>query len=859
MAIDGDPRLGASSGRESYVARQRRRIRDRLQDRDTRPITIALLSACVLLLAGLVIWILIIRGLPSDVEVERSRFEEASIVYSEDGEEISRYQDKNRTWVSIDEMAPEVIEALVAVEDHRFFNHWGIDVRRTISSIFQTIGGDAQGGSTITMQLARNAFPSLADDLTAARKIKEWIVALKLEGRYEKEEILEMYLNTVPFMYNAFGIEAGARTYFQKPASALDLDEAATLIGMLRGTSYYNPVRNPERSHERRNVVLSQMVKHDYIDQSTYDALRDEETNLRFRRLSRTDNLAPYFSEYLRGWLDEWAQDNDFNLYTDGLRIYTTIDSRLQQAADQAVKEIGENLQAVADVDWSAPTPPFVSANASAYRSYRDNVTPFAYYWQQNQDALDDFLTGTDRFRNLRQQGMDQSAALDSLRGNTAVVDSVKAIYQQLQAAFVAIEPGTGEVKAWVGGRDFNVTQFDNVAQAKRQPGSTFKPFVYGAALEQGYRATDMVRDRAVDFVDPQTGRRWSPQNVGSISNDLMTLADGLAYSKNTITAQVTIDVGADRVADLAHRMGIESDLLPYPSLGLGTSEVSLYELTSAYATIADLGQYHEPVFVQRIEDQNGRVLAQFGNQETRRAMAPETAYELVEMMQGVIDHGTGVRMRSYGADSRFAGKTGTSQDGADGWFMLMHPDLVVGAWVGFNLPSITFRNNYWGQGSRTALPIVGEFFQEVRSSDSNVFSGSSWTPPPGYSAPPPPDPFRIASDDDRFDSLVDSLRAVTDSLLARGEVDPDPQPQTEDVVEADSLNRLERGLEPLQTDDSPEETADVPADDEVEGEEQSDDDLSEADRLNRQQRSGGPEDEEESDEDEGNNQRGGW
>lgn len=862
MAFDNGAGLPRETGRRSYSGTPAQRIRDNVRDRDTRPVTVLLLSLCVLLVAGLVAWIVVVRGLPTNIEVDRSRFDEASVVYSADGEELSRYQDKNRTWVSVDEISDEVIEALIAVEDHRFFSHSGVDLQRTIGSIFRTVGGDAQGGSTITMQFARNAFPSLADDMTPARKIKEWIVALKLEGRYEKEEILEMYLNTVPFMYNAFGIEAGARTYFQKPASALDLKESATLIGMLRGTSYYNPVRNPERSHERRNVVLTQMVRHGFLDEETYDDVKDEETELNFRRLSRTDNMAPYFSEYLRNWLDEWAQDNEYNLYTDGLQIHTTIDSRLQQAADQAVREIGEDLQAVADVDWSAPSPPLVSSNAAAYRSYRENIEPFSYFWQQNPETLNDLLTQTQRFRELQEQGLDQEASLDSLRSNEEFVNSVKTIFQQLQAALVAIDPRSGEVRAWVGGRDFDLTQFDNVAQARRQPGSTFKPFVYAAALEQGYRSTDMVRDRELDFVDPQTGRRWSPQNVGDISGELMTLKDGLAYSKNTITAQVTIDVGPDRVADVAHRMGIESELLPYPSLGLGTSEVSLYELTSAYGTIADLGEYDQPVFVTRIENRQGRVLAEFRSSNSRRALAPETAYELIEMMQGVIEYGTGVRMQQYGAGGSFAGKTGTSQDGADGWFMLMHPNLVVGSWVGFNSSALTFRNDYWGQGSRTALPIVGEFFQGVRQSGHDVFASGTWSPPPGYSPPPSPDTLRIAADDGRFDSLIDSLRAVTDSLIARGEVDEDPEPRTEDVMAADSLNRIERGLDP----DSPT-NPDEPVANETEEEPPVDDEeeeqLSESDRLNRQQSidveappDNGGEEEQDS---ESGNRRGGW
>ena len=781
------------------------RVGQRLKDPDTRLVTSALLLACVGLIVMGIGWILILRDLPSNVEINRSRFAESSVVLSADGEELTRYADRNRTWVPLDSISQHVVDALIAVEDHRFYEHSGIDHRRIFGAVFKTVSGDVQGGSTITMQFARNAFPTLANDGPIARKIKEWILALKLEGRHSKDEILEMYLNTVPFMYNAFGIEAGARTYFQKSAIDLDVDEAATLVGMLKGTVYYNPVRNPERSHERRNIVLSQMIRHGYLDRDDYEAIRDEETELNFRRMTRGDDVAPYFAEYLRLWLDEWAEDNGYNLYTDGLRIHTTLDAELQAAAEEAVQRIGADLQAVADVEWSSSSIPYRSTNASSFRGVAENVDAFAYFWEAHPQLSDYLLRRTPRYRSLSQSGLGEEEALDSLRQNQAYVDSVHTVYQTLQASLVAIDPRTGEVKAWVGGRDFNRSQFDNVAQSRRQPGSTFKPFVFGAALDRGYRSTHLVRDEAFEFVDPQTGRRWAPRNVGGISGREMTLEDALALSMNTVAARLTVEVGPERVADMARRAGITSDLDVVPSLGLGTSEVSLLELTSGYASIASMGRYHEPTFVLHIEDVNGRVVARF-ERTSRQAMSPSIAYELIDMMRSVLDYGTGIRMRTaYGASGEFAGKTGTSQDGADGWFMFMHPNLVVGAWVGFPTSAITFRGNYWGQGSRTALPIVGAFFQNARRSTSNPFDSGSWQPPAGYIQPSRQDTLMFAGDS-RFNELLDSLRRESDDLFTS--TDPDDSFEDEVPIEelstADSLNRLQRMNSPFGGDNSP-------------------------------------------------------
>ncbi len=740
----------------AYVRQIRSGARERLRDSETRIVTAVILGAAALVSVGLLFWILLVSELPSVQELRDSRVAEASVVYAADGQELARYHDKNRTWVGLDKISPQVVYALIATEDHRFYKHWGIDLRRTMGSLLRTLGGDTQGGSTITMQFARNAYPSVGDDLPLTRKVKEWITAMRIEGMYTKEEILEMYLNTVPFMYNTFGIEAAAQTYFQKQAADLTLLESATMVGMLKGTVLYNPVRNPENSQERRNVVMQQMVKNGYLQEAEYERLRERETPLNFRVVTSDRNRAPYFVEYLRQWIGDWTEREGYDLYTGGLRIYTTIDSRMQEAAETAVIEVMEDLQAVADVEWSRSRSPYFSSTAGSYRSHREKITPFAYFWESKPQVLEVFIKNTDRYK-AAEDSLGEERALEQLRGDSAFLDSLKTVHQRVKAGFVAIEPQTGQVRAWVGGRDFTKDKYDHVAFAKRQPGSTFKPFVYAAAIDNGYSPEDLLRDEVIEYVDPQTHRRWRPTNVGSATGQLISLRDALAHSKNTVTAQVITKVGPDKVARYARRMGIESELVETPSLGLGTSEVSLLEMASAYGTLANQGRHAMPVFVTRIEDRNGKVLASFTTEATE-VLPVHTAYTIVDMMRGVVDYGTGRRIRSF-ASGDLAGKTGTTQGGADGWFLLMHPNLVMGCWVGFDSPSVTFRSDYWGQGAHNALLVVGRFFQDAG------LQNASFTAPPGYNPPPPrqaSELYALADSTDR--ETKDSLTLAMDS-----------------------------------------------------------------------------------------------
>jgi penicillin-binding protein 1A len=575
---------------------------------------------------------------PGIDDLRKAKSEVPAIVMASDGAVLAQYRRVHREWVPLDRISPNVIDALIATEDRRFYEHHGIDWRRTLAAAFSTLGGDRQGGSTITQQLARNMFP---DDIgrapTVTRKIKEAITALKIESVYSKDEILETYLNTVPFLYNAFGIEMAARTYFDTSAGRLDVLQAATLIGMLKGTSYYNPVLNPERAVDRRNIVLAQMAKYGKLDPSRLASLTKRPLRLDFEKQEEPVGIAPHVAQQIRKWLIDWADRKGYDIYSDGLVVRTTIHSRLQKAANAAVARQVAALQPLAD--------------------------------------------------RSRRRGEDRP---------------------KLQAGFLAIDPRNGYVRAWVGSPDFATEPFDHVVQARRQPGSTFKPFVYAAAFEHGFTPDSTFLDQPVS-IRGRGGEVWSPTDPEPPTGRPVTLRDGLVFSRNRITAQLMDRVGAARVAELARALGVrQSKLDVVPSLALGTSPVTLKEMVTAYATLADGGGYIEPTLVTRIENRKGEVLESFEVAKPQPVLPRATALKLVDVMRGVVDEGTATAIRTrWGIQADVAGKTGTTQDDTDGWFILMHPQLVAGAWVGFDDSSITMGER-WGQGARSALPIVG-------------------------------------------------------------------------------------------------------------------------------------------------------
>jgi penicillin-binding protein 1A len=639
----------------------------------------ALFLLCVLVL---------IPFTPGISDIRKARLDQPAQVLSADGKLLAEFKIANRAWVPLDQIAPTVVAALIATEDHRFYQHHGLDWRRTAAAALSTFSGDRQGGSTLTQQLARNLYPQeIGRAATLTRKLKEAITAVKIEFVYSKRDILETYLNTVPFLYNAVGIEMAARTYFDKSADQLDLLESATLVGMLKGTSYYNPVQNPERAVQRRNTVLAQMVKRQQLDAAKYETLKNKPLRVDFERQTEPAGPAPHFAQQLRKWLIDWADSHDYNIYTDGLVVRTTLNARLQALANQAVARQGRQLQAVADAAWR----------------------PRAL-WGAGSELVQAFVRETAEFKSARDAGLGADEALQKLLADDAFMRALREQKTRVQASFLALDPRDGQIRAWVGSRDFAADPFDHVQQSRRQPGSTFKPFVYGAAFDKGASPDDTLLDQSVE-IKLAGGEIWRPSDAGTPSGLDMTLRNGLAYSKNTITAQLMQAVGPARVAKLAVAMGVrQSKLDPVPSLALGTSPVTLKEMVSAYGTIANSGAYLEPMLVTRIENKQGELLAEFAPARPEPALPADANYTLLDAMRGVIDRGTGAAIRSrYGIRADLAGKTGTTQDNADGWFILMHPQLVAGAWVGFNDGRVTLRSDYWGQGAHSALPIVGD------------------------------------------------------------------------------------------------------------------------------------------------------
>jgi penicillin-binding protein 1A len=687
-----------------------------LNDRPSyqRVLLVGLIGLAALLAMLLVYMLILIPLTPGIADLKQARAARASIIQSADGKELATFDQGAQERVKLAQISPHVIAALIATEDRRFYDHHGVDFKRLGGAMFASLKGDPQGGSTITQQLARNMFPEeIGRSRNLNRKLKELITALKLESTFSKTEILEAYLNTVPFLYNAFGIEMAARTYFDKPAAELDVLESATLVGMLKGTNYYNPVSNPDRSLQRRNVVLGQMFKQGAFPEARYRQLLKRPLRLHFARQPERAGTDTHFTAYVRKFLIDWADENDYNLRLDGLVVQTTLDYDLQQDAIKAVERQTNALQAVADVEWSTASP-LVTPSIGTYAAVHNSVKPFDYLWRSRPELIDTFIRESAEYRKAAAaKDAEPAELLKRFRGDREFMAALRAAKTRLEAGFVALDPATGEVKAWVGSRNFQREQFDHVAQAARQPGSTFKPIVYGAALEKGIAPDHPYLD-AVTSIKAGDGSIWRPTDMGGSTGRMMTMRDGLVFSKNTITAQVMQDVGIPTIVKLAQSLGIkQSKLAAVPSLALGTSPVTLLEMVTAYSTIAAQGAYRRPVFVKRILDRDGKVLATFGTEQPARGIGAPSAAALIDMMRGVINRGTGTAIRyKFGINGDVAGKSGTTQNNADGWFILMHPNLVGGAWVGFNDTRIAMRSSYWGQGGHNAVLLVGDFFK---------------------------------------------------------------------------------------------------------------------------------------------------
>tara|TARA_R110000868_G_scaffold37111_9_gene131491 strand:+ start:25650 stop:27992 length:2343 start_codon:yes stop_codon:yes gene_type:complete len=690
------------------------------------------------------------QGLPSIEQLENPETAIATEVRSRDGVVLDKYYTENRTWVRYDQISPYVVDALVATEDHRFYEHWGMDMIRTLAIPYHIITGNPQGGSTLSQQLARNLYKEIGQAFSISRKFREMITAVQIERNYTKREIIEMYLNTVEYSNSAFGIEAASRTHFNKSAKDLNVTESATLVGSVNAVYAYNPRLFPERSKRRRDIVLLLMNRRGFIDLQTTAQLQADPIHLDYQPPSKSGRVSRYFGEYVRQKVSGWAEENGYNLYTDGLVIYTTIDSRLQKHAERAMKVKIDSLQNIFESEWSTP----------GSGIYMDRL------WDEFPTFKDSFLEETNEYKNgfTNFDTKIRKVVLDSLKSDSTFVDSVMKSRTRLEAGFVAIDPTNGNVLAWIGGSNYGSVQFDHVYQSKRQAGSTFKPFVYSVAIDNGFKPYHKFSKYPTKYYD-RVGNVWAPKDESVPSGPIMVpLRQALARSLNNVTVRLLpeiagypgtnklweLDPAARKIKQMASNLGIDMSNTPaYPSIALGTAEVSLLEITSAYTTFANAGVHIDPIAITRIEDKEGNVLVEYHPDYKQEVISPETAYIMTDMMRGVIRggdgyNGTGVRLRNvYGVRQDIAGKTGTTQNSADNWFVAMTPHIVMGAWVGGEDRRVRFptgRAYSIGQGARTALPIVGTFINMVTADKDAYWGYDAFTPPPGFVMPEDPE-----------------------------------------------------------------------------------------------------------------------
>ena len=711
--------------------------------------------------------------MPTFEELENPNNRFASEVYFADGPIMNRYFEKeNRKYTEYREIPQTVIDALIATEDVRFYEHSGVDVRGLfrVAKGLLTANTSAGGGSTISQQLAKMLFPRESDlnvfEL-AIRKFREWVIAVRLEKSYTKEEILTMYLNKYDFLNLAVGISSAADIYFQVPLDSLKTEQAAMLVGMAKNSSYYNPVRRPELTLNRRNVVLSQMYKYDKITREQFDSLKMLPLGLNFKRIDHKEGLATYFREYLRlfmtagkpekknyKWnkeqytLDSLAWENNplygwckknlkvdgthYDLYEDGLKIYTTLDSRMQKYAEDAVREhLSQDLQ-----------PLFDKEKVHKVNSpFSNDLTP-----EELESTLNRSIQQSERYRQLKKAGMSHTQIRKTFdtpvemqvftwRGirDTLMtpLDSIKHYKAFFRAGFMVMHPQTGHIKAYVGGPDYRYFMYDMVSVGRRQVGSTIKPILYTLAMQEGLGPCDKVPNIPQTFVLPD-GSLWTPRGGTKRKGEMVTLRWGLANSENNISGWVLKQFTPQAVAQMAHKMGIHSFIDPVPSIFLGTAEISVKEMVAAYAIYANKGVYHVPLPVYRIEDKYGNVLQEFRS-DSREVITENTAYLMCNLLEGVVTEGTGVRLRyKYKLMNPMGGKTGTTQSHSDGWFMGVTPDLVGGVWVGAEDRSIHFQNLANGQGASMALPIWAKFLQKAYADPTLKMNSRPFEQPDG-------------------------------------------------------------------------------------------------------------------------------
>ncbi len=658
---------------------------------------------------------------------------EASIIYSEDGKVLGRYFRENRIPVNYEDIPPMLIKALVSTEDERFYQHFGIDVQGVFAAVKDMVAhGNARGASTITQQLVKNMFKTRSEYSTGltgyipgvkllVMKTKEWITAVKLEMFYSKEEILTMYLNTVDFGSNAYGIRTAAQTYYSKKPIDLTTDQCAVLVGMLKATTYYNPRLNPKNSLRRRNVVLDNMYRHHVISKQERDSLSELPIELKYKVTKSYDGDALYFREALADSIGGWCRANGYDLYGDGLKIYTTLDSRMQKYAEEAVMKHMEQVQRNFRADWGNTNPwqdanhreipHFIEDIAKRLPEYKELTEKFP----DNPDSVEYYLNKPHKVKVFDYNDGTKEMTLSTM-------DSIRYMVKFMHCGFLAVEPATGEIKAWVGDVDFSHWKYDKVT-AHRQPGSTFKLFVYTAAMESGLSPCDERVDeyRQYDAFDGKKGDsiKWAPRNAeGYYSGISMTLKYAFARSVNSVAVAVANEIGVNNVVDVAHRIGVKSPLNPTPSLALGASDVTLYEMVASYCTIMNFGKYNAPSFVTKIEDRDGNVIYEH-KPEQRQAISYESAFLMQQMLMAGLTEPGGTSMGLWGYDihkynTNFGGKTGTTNNNSDGWYIGVTKNLVGGCWVGGEYRSVHFRSGRMGQGSHTAMPVYAYFMEKV-------------------------------------------------------------------------------------------------------------------------------------------------
>ncbi|MBO3698892.1 penicillin-binding protein 1A [Roseivirga sp. E12] len=711
-----------------------------------RKLTIAAWAVFVLGVVGLPTYIWAVSSnmnnwfgeLPSYSQLENPEQNLTSTLYTSDGVQLgSGYFRDNRNPVTYDELGENLVNALLAAEDIRFEKHSGIDLESMFRVAYGVLTFNRKGGgSTISQQLAKQLFSTrvlaerekgklegknrMLDELIY--KTKEWILSVRLEKSYTKQEIMAMYYNTVEFGNNAYGIKSAAKTYFNKLPSQLTVPEASVLAGMQKGVTTYRPDNNPENSKRRRNIVMSQMVKYGFLDQTVYDTLKVKDIELTLKQQDQNAGLAQYFRGVAGGDLRRLARELGYDLYADGLKIYTTIDSRMQayaeQATDSAMRTLQHRFDSLLSVEdrslW------IDSKNRDIDGFLEDNVIPRTKAYRNLVKQFGEESDSVDYYMNKKKK-LSVFSWYGDIDTVMSSVDSILYYKQFLQSGFMATDPKTGAIKAWVGGINYTHFQYDHVRLGKRQPGSLFKPFVYATAVEQGYSPCYTFKDEAVSIDIPFQDEPWSPQNAENrFSGEDMTLKTAMAKSVNSVTARVMNIVKPEKVVDMTKRVGIKSTIPPYYSIALGTEVASLHELVGAYGTFVNKGVHIEPYYVSRIEDRFGNVIY---NEPPRksRAISEDVAYVMLNMLQETAKSGSGRGLyHTYGLvdakqeKNEIGAKTGTTQNASDGWFMAITKDLIAGAWVGGDDRSIRFK--YWanGQGARTAMPIVGLFMQKV-------------------------------------------------------------------------------------------------------------------------------------------------